>query len=297
MDAPMGNAALKDRLDGVPLRIWRLKQPRRLHDRAGTVALEPFHIVTSVPFRDGFHRARTRATRWTDRTVTLSSSTSAIRLTELALTSSDSTHVYVKAKMNLNVKDGRVNLRALGKVDVADESTATGLPDALPADPKLLMFVVQLALNAGNASEAARSIGWSASQGRMLTHRYPGLRDLARSAVDAAAHTTVRRWVDMHAKALRTIDDLMTNAEDERTRLHAALAVVERVEGRVPQKVELDEPDPRDVFASTTVRFATAYHLLRGVELADAMLYAEKHPEVVEAWAKRHGLVFAARVD
>jgi hypothetical protein len=199
--------------------------------------------------------------------------------------------------MNLNVKDGRMNLRALGKVDVADESAATGPPDVLPADPKLLMFVVQLALNAGNASEAARSIGWSASQGRMLIQRYPGLRGLANNAFDVTAATTVRRWVDMHAKALHTINDIMTNAQDERTRLQAALAVVQRVEGRVPQKVELDEPDPRDIFASMTVRFATAYHLLRGVELSDAMLYAEKHPEVVEAWAKRHGLVFAARDD
>jgi hypothetical protein len=57
----------------------------------------------------------------------------------------------------------------MASLNSISRSEHAAVADQLPldADPQLLLFVIQLALN-GNASRAARSIGWSASNGRML---------------------------------------------------------------------------------------------------------------------------------
>jgi molybdopterin-binding protein len=177
--------------------------------------------------------------------------------------------------------------------DAADAVVGHIAAAGLPADPQLLMFVVQLVLHGGNASEAARSLGWSAQTGRKYVAKYPGLRDLAMDATTLQSKAVVRRWADSHATAIQKIHDLMNDAEDERVQLQAALAVVERVEGKVPQKVEVETDDPADIFASVVTRFVTALHLQKGMGVAAAMMYAEQHPDAVEEWGRRHGLLTA----
>jgi hypothetical protein len=160
----------------------------------------------------------------------------------------------------------------------------------LPADPELLMFVVQLTLHSGNASEAARALGWSPSNGRRIIQQYPGLRAIAQDAAALQSKAVVRRWADSHAVAIQKIHDLM-DSEDPNVQLKAALAIVDRIEGKVPQKIEVEQTDPADIFASIVTRFVTALHVQRGMEVASAMLYAEQHPEIVEQWAAQHGLL------
>lgn len=176
----------------------------------------------------------------------------------------------------------------------ADDSDVVPLrPDGLPLDPTLLMFVIQLAVNNGNASSAARAVGLSPTRGRMLCKEHPELRNIAKQAIGLGVNDTIRRWSDMHSKALTTINELIDGAEDDRVKLAAAQTVIERVEGKAPQKGAGPLPTDASVMEDVTVRFAASYYLSTGTTLADAMQYAEKNPEVVEAWAKRHGLIAA----
>lgn len=94
----------------------------------------------------------------------------------------------------------------------------------------MLLFTVELALNGGNASAAARSVGWSDSKGRRLVAEYPELRQLVKRAVATLATDVLLEWKSLHAEARRRMAELMAS-DDESVPLRAAIYVVERVEG------------------------------------------------------------------
>ena len=166
--------------------------------------------------------------------------------------------------------------------------------EKLPSDPTFLMFVINLAMNDGNASAAARAVGWNPERGRKMCQRHPEIREITRKAIGLTQRETIRRWNQMHSAALQTINELATDATDERVRLSAAQTIVERVEGKTPIRRTQQEVAPEEVSENLTVRFAAAYHLERGVSLSDAMLFAEREPDKVNEWAKRHGLLDAS---
>lgn len=181
-----------------------------------------------------------------------------------------------------------------GNGDDGHDPDVIPLFENLPSDPEFVMFMVQLAMLDGNASGAAQAVGWNPERGRKMCQRHPELRELARRAIGLSQKETIRRWNQMHSAALNTIYSLTTNAIDERVKLAAAQTVIERVEGKVPVRGRQPDTVPEEVTEDIGVRFAAAYHLEKGVSLADALQYAETNPDEVNDWAKRHGLLDAS---
>lgn len=162
----------------------------------------------------------------------------------------------------------------------------------LPYDPTVAVFLVELALCRGNASEASRNIGWHETRGRRLVADHPELRGMANRIgeriADSLADGEIGEWTDMHMAARRTIRDLL-NSDHDPTRLRAAELVIERVEGKVTQPVR-DEMPPVDR-NSVTMRFIASLHMYRNVTVAEAMNYADRNPEAVEEWGRARGLI------
>lgn len=173
----------------------------------------------------------------------------------------------------------------------------TGTSSTTRQDSAALQFAIQLAMTNGNVAESARAVGWSPDRGRRYVRDNPDVYDVARQAVGITTKQTLKRWADLHADAMDKIENLMKFAEDERVQLKAAEDVIERVEGKVPQKVDIDETDIRDILAHVTMRFITAVHLTQGMTYAEAKLYADKNPEQVQAWGRARGLIKAGESD
>jgi hypothetical protein len=158
----------------------------------------------------------------------------------------------------------------------------------LQHDPKLLLFVAELALNGGNASAAAREVGWSPEKGRRLVAASPQLRATASRAVAHVGNEVIREWKEMHAEARRRIGELMHSA-DEPVALRAAIYVIERVEGKTVQPIRDDTP--RAPMESVMMRFVSSLLIYKGFSFAQAYAYAEQHPDEVEEWGRRKGLI------
>ena len=193
--------------------------------------------------------------------------------------------VSVKGAASMEVVDG-----GKGK---EREPGVIPLHDGLPTDPEYLKFVIQLALSNGNVAAASRAIGWGPAKGRHLVKRHPELKEIAKTALSIEQREVVKSWREMHAKALRTIDEAMDD-NDGRVRLAAADKVIERTEGKVqPSGMDLGK-EPEDVEQNITMRFAAALHISKGMTMAQSLLYAEKNPDEVQEWAERHGHISAA---
>lgn len=168
----------------------------------------------------------------------------------------------------------------------------------VPYDPTIVMFLTELALCHGNASLAARNLGWHETRGRHLVADHPELRDMAdqvtRRIAETMADGEVAEWSDAHARARRRIVELM-DSDHHPTALRACVEVIERVEGKVTQPVRDDTP-PLDR-NSVTMRFVASLHMYRNLTVAEAMDYAERNPEEVEAWGRARGLVKAGDED
>lgn len=156
-------------------------------------------------------------------------------------------------------------------------------------DPTLWLFLVELGLQKGNASEASRRVGWSPERGRRVLSEYPELRSLVSEVIGRVADSQLREWVDMHADARRTIHDLMLRADDERVKLEAAKIAIERIEGKVVQPVRDDTPQP--TMDTVLMRFVASLHMFRGLTVAEAMEYAERNPDEVQSWGREKGLL------
>lgn len=184
-------------------------------------------------------------------------------------------------------RDTRLTGREVGGTDVLP------FPSSSDVDPSLLQFAVQLALTNRNIAAASRAIGWTPEKGRRIVRDNPQILEVAAQATELAARHTLKKWTDLHAAAIEKIESLMSSADDEKVQLKAAEMVIERVEGRVPQKVEVEDDDIRDLLAQVTMRFIAALQYAKGLSYAEAALYADKNPEQVEKWGRDKGLLVA----
>lgn len=164
-----------------------------------------------------------------------------------------------------------------------------GRPAPIRHDPTFIAFVVELALANGNASEAARRVGWPPERGRRLVAEHPELREIVHQAVSHMAESRLADWTAMHAEAVAKIGHLMRQAQDERVQLDAAKYVVERVEGKVVQPIRDDTPPVS--MDSVLMRFVASLHIHRGLTVAEALAYAERHPGEVQKWGRAQGLI------
>lgn len=158
----------------------------------------------------------------------------------------------------------------------------------LKTDPALLLFVVQLALNGGNASAAAREVGWSEEKGRRTVAQMPELRDLVRQAVAQFADAQLIEWRQMHAAARATIFANL-RSEDPRVRQAAAEYIVERIEGKTPLVVR--EETPRVSLEAVEMRFIANLIMHEGLSFGEAWAYVQSHPEEVAEWGRARGLM------
>lgn len=174
-------------------------------------------------------------------------------------------------------------------LNAPDPEVVEPLPDAIVRNPKIALFVAQLALCSGNMAEASRQCGFEESYGRQLIKRYPELREQTARAIANSAGSEVLEWRHMHQQARETIQKIMGMTFIEpRAALEAAKMVVERVEGKVPKVIVTEDTTSPE---SVLVRFVAALHLNKGMEVARAFEYALANPDQVNEWGQLHGLV------
>lgn len=148
---------------------------------------------------------------------------------------------------------------------------------------------VVLALT-GDVAVASAAIGRRPGWGTEQLRRFPQVAE----ACTAGAGPPPSDWTEMHDEARHTVQAVMRLA-DPGTRLKAAELVVERIEGRVPQRVAVDPADSQDLLDTALYRYACALHLAAGWDLDNAIRHAEQNPDEVAAWAREVGFRPGAR--
>lgn len=157
-----------------------------------------------------------------------------------------------------------------------------------------LLTALALGTAGGSRTDAAEALGIGRKALQTRLRKRPELLALASETAErmagrgtqAEGEAEVAAWRDMHREARAKIRELM-RTDDTRVQLQAAQAVIERVEGRVPQRIDAEVRDPRAEMASAEMRLVASLHLTRGLSVAEAMEYARSHPDEVRAWAER----------
>jgi hypothetical protein len=117
-----------------------------------------------------------------------------------------------------------------------------------------------------------------------MIERHPSLLGVARRDVSERAEHVVKSWEELHGKARRVIEEVLDDKRaDPRARLTAAQTVIERVEGKTPQKLEVARSSGA-VIDSPAWRFAFSWAMRYGVSLAEGEVEAAKDPERVRVW-------------
>lgn len=160
-----------------------------------------------------------------------------------------------------------------------------GLAEAIENNPKLGLFVHQLTMNDGDYRAAAEAVGWTRGYGTRLKKRYPEIQAIVTRLFEATAVSIREQWARMHTVAMARAAELL-GSDDERVVLETIKLVVERVEGRPRQGVDLSLVErEEDKLESVRYRFALALsHHKAGMTLEAALQYADEHPDDVEAW-------------
>lgn len=158
------------------------------------------------------------------------------------------------------------------------------LQQAIEKNPKLGLFVAGLTLHDGNVEAAADEVGWTKGYGRRLMKRYPEIRAAVVRAQEKTQQSVRERWARMHDRALQRISEHVEN-EDPRISLEACKVVVERVEGRPRQGIDLNLIErEEDAMESVRYRFALSLATEYSWELEYALQYADEHPDEMQEW-------------
>jgi hypothetical protein len=187
-------------------------------------------------------------------------------------------------------KGGRKAGKAVkkGKSVSAGGRAQRSLEEAIRENTKLAIFVASLVLTDGNITEASKSAGIGKSTGYTYCRRYPEIQEKLREARATVVSEALQDWKDMANEARGRIRELMRSV-DERVATANAQYVVDRVEGRPKQGIDVDMPDAREETASALVAFAMAYALEQGATLEAALTYARENEEEVQTWLEEYG--------
>jgi hypothetical protein len=112
------------------------------------------------------------------------------------------------------------------------------LEEAILKNPKIGLFVAELALRDGDIGGAAEAVDWTANYGRKLMQRYPQIRAVVTRMFEQSQQTVRERWTKMHDRALAKVAEHLENP-DPRISLEACKVTIERVEGRPRQGIDL----------------------------------------------------------
>jgi len=160
--------------------------------------------------------------------------------------------------------------------------------------PREFHFHVQSAVfgallaRTGNPVTAAREVGMGAKWARRMLDAHPELAAAVARGTDQEKKPG--DWKDLHPKAMEAVGRALENG-DPREQLHAAELVIERVEGRVPQRVETDGLDASGVLGIILYRYAANCMLAGVMSFEDAIRQGEADPSIPEAWGREVGLL------
>jgi hypothetical protein len=163
------------------------------------------------------------------------------------------------------------------------------ISDGIIATPQQARFAAELALNGGNATAAARSVGLSESYGRQLASRNVAVRE----ALEYIKERNLGRaivWTDLVPVAQAELFDLMTGSENDMVRLHAARLIIENAEGKPVSRTEALVTHRNDQMSvdPQTFKWAINMYVRTGKPLAQLLEEAKKNPVMVREWVKEH---------
>lgn len=148
-------------------------------------------------------------------------------------------------------------------------------------------FIAALALNGGKIKEAAEQTGTDYDYARQLVSRHPEIGEAIHQATETVQHT-LRSWGDYMAEAQERLAKHMRSF-DEDVSLKATIEMLNRVEGKPRQSVEL-KVEEKETGLTTVGMRAIAALLIHGrvSTYAEAAEWVERNPEAVEQWAAQN---------
>jgi len=147
----------------------------------------------------------------------------------------------------------------------------------------------------GSELEAAKAVGRQAKWVRKQLELYPEILNACRrpEGHDEPLPTT---WAELHERAVREVALVMTQATAPKDRLAAAVTVIDRVEGRVPQRIEVQEPEGH-LLDTVFWRYVSNVFLQEGVSLDEAERRALADPAGVHRWGVEVGMIHEDGTD
>jgi hypothetical protein len=127
---------------------------------------------------------------------------------------------------------------------------------------------------------------------QLLEEREKLLAGVTAAAPGPSAPAPPQNWKDLHGDALAAIAQVLrSEGAKDSDKLAAALAVVERNEGKVPSRVEVDDLDAGGVLGIILYRWAANMMLAGLATFEDAIRQGEADPSIPEAWGREVGLL------
>jgi hypothetical protein len=153
--------------------------------------------------------------------------------------------------------------------------------------PKQAEFVAELVINGGNATAAARKVGFSESYGRQLATRNIAIR----AALDYVKEQNLAKaiqWTDLIPLAQQELLDLIANSENDMVKFNALKLIIEHGEGKPVSRTEAIIEHRKDAASVSpeTYRWAINQMVTTGEPLAALLEKARKNPLLVREWAR-----------
>jgi hypothetical protein len=172
---------------------------------------------------------------------------------------------------------------------VRGKPRALSISDGVIETPQQAEFVAELALNGGNATAAARKVGFSESYGRQLASRNAAIR----AALDWIKEQNLAKaigWADLVPLAQQELLDLLASAENEMVKFNAIRLIIEHAEGKPVSRTEALVTHRQDASSVSpeTYRWAVNEFVRSGKPLAQLLEEARKNPLLVREWARSH---------
>ena len=149
-------------------------------------------------------------------------------------------------------------------------------------------FVAELVANGGNATAAARAVGYHPDHGRRLVSRDATVRATLDRMQDET-QAELREWVDLAPRAQERLAELV-ESPDEKVALAAAREILDRAIGKAPVKVEKTvehRTGLTEIELQCVLSLMAAYKL----SLLEAQEYVRSNPVEVQEWAAKNCVV------
>ena len=149
-------------------------------------------------------------------------------------------------------------------------------------------FVAELVANGGNATAAARAVGYHPDHGRRLVSRDATVRATLERIQDET-QAELREWVDLAPRAQERLLELVESA-DEKVALSAAREILDRAIGKAPVKVE-KTVEHRGGLTEVEMQCVLSIMAAYRWSLLEAQEYVRSNPEEVQEWAAKNCVV------